>query len=154
MAAADALVVVRAGDPFDHELIRSHALRVFETPNQLWGPNIRIALRIDPSMLVTQSTVGGLTMKVIVTGGAGFIGANLCRSLSMEPSVETVVVIDDLSTGRRENLEGLDRIELVVGFDSRSELLAQQFDGTDAVVHFAARRLCLDHLPIRWQPTR
>ena len=78
-------------------------------------------------------------MKVIVTGGAGFIGANLCRMLSTEPAVESVVVIDDLSTGRRENLEGLDRIELVVGSILDSNLLAKQFDGADAVVHLAAR---------------
>ena len=78
-------------------------------------------------------------MKVIVTGGAGFIGANLCRSLLVQPGVETLVVIDDLSTGRRGNLEGLDRIDLVVGSILDSELLAKQFDGADAVVHLAAR---------------
>ena len=78
-------------------------------------------------------------MKVIVTGGAGFIGANLCRMLSAEPAVETVIVIDDLSTGRRENLEGLEGIELVVGSILDSSLLAKHFDGADAVVHLAAR---------------
>ena len=57
----------------------------------------------------------------------------------MEPAIETVVVIDDLSTGRRENLEGLDRVELVVGSILDSNLLAKQFDGADAVVHLAAR---------------
>ncbi len=78
-------------------------------------------------------------MKVIVTGGAGFIGANLCRMLLVEPTVETVVVIDDLSTGRRENVDSLDRVELVVGSILDSDLLAKQFDGADAVVHLAAR---------------
>ena len=95
--------------------------------------------RINPSVFDTHSTVGELAMKVIVTGGAGFIGANLCRMLSVEPAVETVVVIDDLSTGRRENLEGLDRIELVVGSILDSDLLGKQFEGADAVIHLAAR---------------
>jgi UDP-glucose 4-epimerase len=95
--------------------------------------------RINPSVFNTHSTVGELAMKVIVTGGAGFIGANLCRMLSIEPAVETVVVIDDLSTGCRENLEGLDRIELVVGSILDRDLLADQLDGADAVVHLAAR---------------
>ncbi len=55
-------------------------------------------------------------MKVVVTGGAGFIGANLCRALAAEPSVMTeVVALDDLSTGARANLDGLDRVELVEG---------------------------------------
>ncbi len=43
-------------------------------------------------------------MKVVVTGGAGFIGANLCRMLEGEDFVEQVVVLDDLSTGSRQNL--------------------------------------------------
>ena len=38
-------------------------------------------------------------MKVVVTGGAGFIGANLCRMLD-EDFVDHVVALDDLSTGR------------------------------------------------------
>jgi UDP-glucose 4-epimerase len=78
-------------------------------------------------------------MKVIVTGGAGFVGANLCRMLSVEPDVESIVVIDDLSTGRRENLEGMDRTQLVVGSILDSDLLTRHFEGADAVVHLAAR---------------
>src|SRR5689334_15680889 len=45
-------------------------------------------------------------MRVTVTGGAGFIGANLCRRLLADPAVDEVVVIDDLSTGSRANLDG------------------------------------------------
>src|ERR1700735_4345796 len=95
--------------------------------------------RINPAVFATHSTVGELAMKVIVTGGAGFIGANLCRMLSVEPAVETVVVIDDLSTGRRENLEGLDRVELVVGSILDPNLLAEPFVGAGTVGHLAAR---------------
>ena len=38
-------------------------------------------------------------VKVVVTGGAGFIGANLCRALTTTPGVDEVVALDDLSTG-------------------------------------------------------
>ncbi|MEI2638461.1 MAG: NAD-dependent epimerase/dehydratase family protein [Microthrixaceae bacterium] len=40
-------------------------------------------------------------MKVVVTGGAGFIGANLCRHLSTSPQVSEVVAFDNLSSGFR-----------------------------------------------------
>jgi len=56
----------------------------------------------------------------LVTGGAGFIGSNLVEALLA--SRQEVVVLDDLSTGSRENLEGLSgRIDLVQG--RSSELL-------------------------------
>ena len=47
-------------------------------------------------------------MKVLITGGAGFIGANLVRALTNTQGVEEVSVIDDLSFGHRSNLDGLD----------------------------------------------
>ncbi len=42
-------------------------------------------------------------MKILITGGAGFIGSNLAEELAKK---REVVIIDDLSTGRVENVEG------------------------------------------------
>ncbi|HEY5023400.1 MAG TPA: NAD-dependent epimerase/dehydratase family protein [Acidimicrobiales bacterium] len=76
---------------------------------------------------------------VVVTGGAGFIGANLCRALVQAPSVEHVVVLDDLSTGRADNLAGLSDVELLEGSILDPEALGRAMQGADAVVHLAAR---------------
>jgi UDP-glucose 4-epimerase len=54
-------------------------------------------------------------MRVVVTGGAGFIGGNLMRRLASDPDVTAVTALDDLSTGSRANLAGVDGAELVVG---------------------------------------
>jgi UDP-glucose 4-epimerase len=77
-------------------------------------------------------------MRVIVTGGAGFIGANLCRELMARPQVKEVVALDDLSTGRAENLHGTGA-ELVQASILDTGVLARLVDGADAVVHLAAR---------------
>jgi UDP-glucose 4-epimerase len=74
-----------------------------------------------------------------VTGGAGFIGANLCGALMAEPGVGEVVALDDLSTGSRQNLDGLDGVELVEGSILDADLLDETFRGVDAIVHLAAR---------------
>ena len=44
-------------------------------------------------------------MRVVVTGGAGFIGANLVPTLTGRQDVEHVTVVDDLSTGMMSNLD-------------------------------------------------
>ena len=74
-----------------------------------------------------------------MTGGAGFIGANLCSTLLATPGVAEVVALDDLSTGRRENLAGLDGVDLVEGSILDADLLAALVPGTQAIVHLAAR---------------
>ncbi len=78
-------------------------------------------------------------MKVVVTGGAGFIGANLCRALCEMPDVREVVALDDLSTGHRSNLAQLDRVELIEGSILDPVMLDTVLEGAHAVVHLAAR---------------
>jgi UDP-glucose 4-epimerase len=77
--------------------------------------------------------------RVVVTGGAGFIGANLCRSLAADPAVDRIVALDDLSTGHADNLTGVEGVELVEGSILDAELLRRVINGVDAVVHLAAR---------------
>ncbi|HEX8770673.1 MAG TPA: NAD-dependent epimerase/dehydratase family protein [Acidimicrobiales bacterium] len=78
-------------------------------------------------------------MNVVITGGAGFIGANLSARLLSSGTAGRLVVLDDLSTGFRENLEGLDGAELLEGSILDTALLDRAFAGADAVVHLAAR---------------
>ena len=76
-------------------------------------------------------------MKVLVTGGAGFIGANLVRALSERPGND-IVVLDDLSFGFRSNLDGFDRT-FIEGSILDENLLATAMEGVSSVVHLAAR---------------
>ncbi len=78
-------------------------------------------------------------MKVVVTGGAGFIGANLCRRLRATPQVDEIVALDNLSSGFRSNLDGVERVELVEGSILDPDTLAEVCAGAKAVVHLAAR---------------
>lgn len=75
-------------------------------------------------------------VRVLLTGGAGFIGANLCRRLLDDG--HDVTVLDDLSTGRLANLEGL-AVDLVEGSVVDAELVGHLVEGADHVVHLAAR---------------
>lgn len=75
-------------------------------------------------------------MRVVVTGGAGFIGTNLVQGL-LAHGYE-VVVLDNFATGFQENLDGLD-LRLVEGSILDPSTLDQAFEGADAVVHLAAR---------------
>lgn len=77
-------------------------------------------------------------MRVVVTGGAGFIGANLARALVADDAVAEVVVVDDLSSGHKENLDGIDA-RLVEGSITDEAVLAEATAGADAIVHLAAR---------------
>ena len=77
-------------------------------------------------------------MKVVVTGGAGFIGANLCRALRRQPEVDEVVAVDDFSTGKRSNITDL-AVAVVEGTILDRSVLDQAFESATSVVHLAAR---------------
>jgi len=76
-------------------------------------------------------------MKLLVCGGAGFIGSNFVR-LRLRDHGDEIVVLDKLTyAGRRENLEGLD-VTFVHGAIEDPEAVAGAMAGVDAVVNFAA----------------
>ena len=73
----------------------------------------------------------------VVTGGAGFIGSNIVQRLLREE--EVVRVVDDFSTGRRDNLVGIQTdIAVFEGSICDAGLLGQAFEGADYVLHQAA----------------
>jgi dTDP-glucose 4,6-dehydratase len=78
--------------------------------------------------------------KLLVTGGAGFIGSNFVHHVVAHTD-HTVTVLDKLTyAGNRESLAGLpeDRVRLVVGDIADAELVDGLFAEADAVVHYAA----------------
>ncbi|OZF49155.1 dTDP-glucose 4,6-dehydratase [Rhodococcus sp. 14-2470-1a] len=79
-------------------------------------------------------------MKLLVTGGAGFIGANFVHlTVAQRPDVE-ITVLDKLTyAGNRASLDPVaDRIEFVEGDVADSDLVSSLIKDTDLVVHFAA----------------
>lgn len=82
-------------------------------------------------------------MKILVTGGAGFIGSHLVRQL-MEAGDE-VISLDNLSTGLRENLPENARLEVMDTHDDKVEDLFRE-EHFDAVVHLAAQTLVSDSM--------
>lgn len=74
--------------------------------------------------------------KIAITGGAGFIGANVARQLLDLGAY--VSVIDDLSTGDVDNLVGLD-VAFTAGNVLDPKALDEALSGADSVVHLAAR---------------
>jgi len=73
-------------------------------------------------------------MKCLVTGGAGFIGSNLVDKLINEG--HQVVIIDDLSSGKKENINPLAEFHKE---DITSENISHIFEGIEVVFHTAAK---------------
>ncbi len=77
-----------------------------------------------------------VAVRALVTGGAGFIGSNVVSALLQ--AGHEVVVLDDLSSGRRENLEGLAAARLIEADVRDRNAVAAACEGAEAVFHLAA----------------
>ena len=78
-------------------------------------------------------------MKVLITGGAGFIGSHLADYLVGQG--DQVILLDDLSTGRLENIEHLQArsdVEFVLGSILNPDLVDHVVSRVDVVYHLAA----------------
>jgi len=78
-------------------------------------------------------------MKYVVTGGAGFIGSHIVEELAARS--HEVVILDDLSTGTKENIAsfpGRENVTFAEGSITDSPFLKKTFEGADGVFHEAA----------------
>jgi UDP-glucose 4-epimerase len=79
-------------------------------------------------------------VRVLVTGGSGFIGAHICRLLVERG--DTPVIVDDFVSGLRHRIEGMPAHELDLAEPGATLALARVMrdEGVDAVIHLAARK--------------
>ena len=88
-------------------------------------------------------------MKILITGGAGFVGSHLADKLIGQG--HDITVIDDLSTGRYSNvahLEGTDRFRLIIDTVLNEKLMEELVRETNHVYHMASAvgvKLIMDH---------
>src|SRR5688500_10764098 len=78
-------------------------------------------------------------MRALITGGAGFIGSHLAETLILQG--HEVIVLDDLSTGQRENIAHLSNrreFRSVIGSVTDARAVAPLVEQSDVVFHLAA----------------
>jgi nucleoside-diphosphate-sugar epimerase len=75
-------------------------------------------------------------LKVLVTGGAGFIGSNLVRQLVADGN--DVTVLDNLLSGFRSNLDSFPQVRFIEGDIRDDAAVAEAIKGADVVFHLAA----------------
>jgi nucleoside-diphosphate-sugar epimerase len=75
-------------------------------------------------------------IRVLITGGAGFIGSHIAETLLRAGAV--VRVLDNFSTGRRENLEGIEDVDLVEADIRDAEACRRAAEGVELLFHEAA----------------
>ena len=82
-----------------------------------------------------------MSKKILVTGGAGFIGSNICEKLLRMPEIDVVRVLDNLATGSKENISTFlsdKKFEFVEGDIRDYKTCADATKDMDAILHQAA----------------
>jgi UDP-N-acetylglucosamine/UDP-N-acetyl-alpha-D-glucosaminouronate 4-epimerase len=74
--------------------------------------------------------------RVLITGGAGFIGSHAARAVVAGGGM--VRILDDFSTGKRDRLIGMPRLDLIQGDVRNQATVARAAKGADAILHLAA----------------
>jgi UDP-glucose 4-epimerase len=100
-----------------------------------------VAVAVGRSFVVKEQPAkeGLITMRYLITGGAGFIGSHLAEELLRRG--DEVFVVDDLSTGSIDNirhLKGQDRFHYAVDTCANVPLMAEMVDTCDKIYHLAA----------------
>lgn len=80
-------------------------------------------------------------MKILVTGGAGFVGSNLVKSLYNYNA--KITVLDDLFTGREINLKDCPKIDFIEGSVTDEKLIEKLIKDVDMIFHLAARNIII-----------
>ncbi len=75
-------------------------------------------------------------MRILITGGAGFIGSHLCEFLTQRG--DKVIVLDDLSTGKFENIEHIQGVECIIDSTLNQDIVRDLVKDVDMVFHLAA----------------
>ncbi len=78
--------------------------------------------------------------KILVTGGAGFVGTNLVKKLAML-QVDKIIVLDNLFTGNKDNIASINNVEFIKGSVEDYELVCDIVKRCDIVFHLAARNI-------------
>lgn len=87
--------------------------------------------------LILSMTMKNNLKNIVITGGAGFIGSNLAKKFLSE-GADKILIIDDLSTGNKNNLIGLGNIEFIESRIEDIENLDKLFKDYDFCFHLAA----------------
>lgn len=80
-------------------------------------------------------------MRILLTGGAGFIGSNIARALNRDPRVSHIVILDNLSSGSLENLKEIidsEKISFIEGDIRDWDTCTTAMKSVNAVCHQAA----------------
>jgi len=103
-----------------------------------WGPwfdDLNGAAKVSLSRRPSGPAIWGEHMRLLITGGAGFIGSNLTKVALADG--HSVTILDDLSTGYRENLDGMD-VTFIEGTVLNVETVRKSLVDVSVVIHLAA----------------